>query len=457
MTTLNVLLVTYSFPPAGGVGVLRAASLARYLPSEGIRLDVLTTCNASAVGTDSTLLKEIPEEVRVHRTFTLDLPFGIKKGIKKLILRAQLRGGPAAAAAGPGKPNLLKRVLQDVLLPDPQVTWLPVLSRAARRIVKERKIDVVLITVPPFSSLLLVAKLRKEFPGLSIAVDFRDEWLSTTIDLVSFSRSKRALRLASAAEADAVSNATAVVAVTEAARREIGSRYPHEPDGKFQLIPNGFDATRLRRSFSAACVRPKEKIVATYIGSIYGSTEPTTLVQAVKSLPLEVKSRFKLRFIGHIEEPRFREALLELGDMVELTGFLPQDEALAAINESDYALLISHDSLNVSAKFYDYIGAGKPILALVHPGGEVRRLLEELRAGWWVGSRDVEDIRRLFVDAAARGNSLGSEFQPDLGKIAMYERKVLAQRYAVLLHSIACRQREVDSQAAAAPYAGSGE
>ena len=34
MSPLNVLLVVYAFPPAGGVGVLRAASLARYFPAE---------------------------------------------------------------------------------------------------------------------------------------------------------------------------------------------------------------------------------------------------------------------------------------------------------------------------------------------------------------------------------------------------------------------------------------
>jgi len=70
MNNLNVLLVTYSFPPIGGVGVLRAASLARYFPSEGIRLDVLTAHNASAVGFDPSLLSEIPSEVTVHRTIT---------------------------------------------------------------------------------------------------------------------------------------------------------------------------------------------------------------------------------------------------------------------------------------------------------------------------------------------------------------------------------------------------
>lgn len=452
MSRLNVLLVTYSFPPAGGVGVLRAASLARYLPAEGIRVDVLTTRNASAVGTDSALLNVIPAEVNVHRTITLDLPFGLKKGIKKLITNAK----PTVETAGvsTGKPNFLKRALQDVLLPDPQVTWLPIVSRAAKRIVRTRSIDVVLITVPPFSSVLLVAKLRKEFPHLPIVVDFRDEWLSTTIDLVSFSRSEHAARVARDAEASAVTNATLVVAVTEAARREIRARYPQEPDSKFQLIPNGFDGTRPRESAASAVPQSRERIVATYVGSIYGSTEPTTLVTALKSLPSEVKARFKLRFIGRIEESRFRDALLQLGDMVEVKGFLPQHEALSAVNEADYALLITHDPLNVSAKFYDYIGAGKPILATVHPNGEVRRLLEELRAGWWAGSRDVEGIRQLFLDAAARDKSPSGEFQPDTEKVAQYERKVLAQRYAGLLHSIACQQHGSDSQVPTADLIG---
>jgi glycosyltransferase involved in cell wall biosynthesis len=296
---------------------------------------------------------------------------------------------------------------------------------------------------------LLVEKLRKQFPHLPIVVDFRDEWLSTTIDLVSFSSSERAARVAREAEASAVKNATAIVAVTEAARREIRSRYPHEPEDKFQLLPNGFDATRLSPTVPSSVPKTSDRIVATYVGTVYGSTEPTSLVAALQTLPADVKSRFLLRFIGRIEEPRYRDALLQLGDMVELKGFLPQKEALAAVSEADYALLITHDPLNVSAKFYDYIGAGKPILATVHPDGEVRRMLEELRAGWWADSRDVERIRQLFLDAAARGDALRSQFQPDVARVAQYERKVLAQRYARLLHSIAGAQ-PCDAQASAA-------
>jgi hypothetical protein len=244
--------------------------------------------------------------------------------------------------------------------------------------------------------------------------------------------------------------------VTEAARREIRGRYPEEPESKFLLIPNGFDSTRLLRSLPSPEPRPGGKIVVTYVGSVYASTEPATVVQALQSLPPKLKSRFRLRFVGHIEEPRFRADLLRLGDMVELKGFLPQREALAAMNETDYVLLINHDPLNVGGKFYDYVGGGKPILGAVHPGGETHRLLQEMRAGWWADIHDVEGIRRLFLDAAARAGSLTSEFQPDVERIAQYERKVLAQRYAALLHSIAGRQHEPDLLAQYAESVGDG-
>lgn len=437
MSDLNVLLVSYVFPPIGAVGAMRSASLARYFPGEGIRLDVLTARNASAVGTDPSALKEIPDSVRIHRTLTLDLPFGIKKGIKRLILGKKPDRDVGMATNQDGKGGILKRALGDLFLPDPQVTWYPVLTWAAQRIVKKRKIDLVLITVPPYSALLLVERLRKDFPQLPIVIDFRDEWLTTAFENVSFlfTRSERAQRLASKIEARAVTNSTAVVAVTEAARRQVRARYPQQPESKFHLIPNGFDSTKLREA--TASPRIEDRIVFTYVGTVYTTTEPSALVEAALLLPPDLRSRLLFRFIGHIEEPRFREAILRLGKSVELRGFLPQREALALMDESDYVLLVTHDPLNVSGKFYDYVGSGKPILAVVHAQGEARRLLEDLRAGWWAPDQDVEAIRKLLVDAIERGKAPFADFKPDTAKIAQYERKVLAQRYAALLHSIA--------------------
>lgn len=439
MSSLKVLLVVYAFPPAGGVATLRAASLARYFPAENIRLDVLTTRNPSAVGKDTSLLNDIPSEVTIHRTMTLDLPFGVKKRLKAVLTGNKPPVAKAQSINPNSQPGLLKRIIQDALLPDPQVTWLPFLKRAARRIIRQRKIDLVLITGAPYSDYLLARPLRKSFPNLPIVLDFRDEWLATAFDVAGFgfSQSERARQFAIKAEKEAVTSSNAVVMVTEAARREIHSRYPSDPADKYHHIPNGFDATRIVKSDAQHRPEAKGKIVVSYVGTIYASTEPTSFVEALKGLPEEIKSRYTFRFIGHVEELRYREALLSLGEMVELRGFMPQREALKLMDETDYVLLISHDRLNVSAKFYDYIGARKPMLACVHPDGDIRRMLEELRAGWWADSHNIEAIRQLFVETALSGPERLRAFQPDERKIAMYERKPIAQQYAALLHSIA--------------------
>jgi glycosyltransferase involved in cell wall biosynthesis len=437
---LNVLLITFSFPPAGGVGVLRALSLAKYLPENGIRVDVLTARNAPAVGKDSSLLKQVPESVTVHRTWTLDLPFWLRKAVKKGVSGGRGKATASAQVSVKGR-NPLKQFIGNLLLPDPQVGWLPFALPAAEKIIRERKIDVVLLTVPPFSSVRLATRLRKIFPALPIVVDFRDEWLSTTINLVSFNNNNRARMVAHKAEAEAVRDATAIVMVTEAARRELQRRYPGVPPGKFHYIPNGFDMALPTAAAVETTSGPGEhKTILTYIGTVYGSTDPGTFVQAVQGLPAEVRSRLQVRFIGHIETPAYREVLMSLGDTIELRGFIPQAEALRAIQDTTYLLLITHDRINVAAKFYDYLGGGKPILGAVHRDGDVRRLLEETGAGWWADVADVEAIRRVLIEAVERQATLGEVFRPHRERIAAYHRRPLAQRYAALLREMADAQ-----------------
>lgn len=450
MRPLRVLLVTYSFPPAGGVGVLRAASLARHLPAAGLSVDVLTAINAAAVGSDEALLKSIPAEVTIHRTLTLDLPFSWKKKLKQLISdgAGQTNGRPAREK----RPGILKRILQALLLPDPQVTWLPIAYYRACRLISHRAVDIVVITVPPFSCSLLVKRLRRRFPALPIVLDFRDEWLTTTIDLVSFSSDERARRVASRTEASAILAATTVVMVTKAARREIQSRYPGEPADKFEVIPNGFDPVPQSAS-GLAKAKPMGEILVTFVGTLYRSTDPSPVIDAIRALPAEVKERLRLRFIGYVENPAYREALRSLGSNVELLGFVPHNQALEAIQQSDYVLLITHDRINVPAKFYDYIGGGRPILAAVHADSEVRQLLEQLGGGWWADIQNVEQIRDLFVSAVHRGRSSSPDFLPDEDGIAGFRRQSLALKYAALLTKTAA-QGHPNTHAVSLPGAG---
>ena len=431
---MNVLLITFSFPPAGGVGVLRALSLAKYLPESGVRVDVLTARNAPAVVQDEGLLRQVPASVTVHRTWTLDLPFALRKGIRKLLARE--KSNPPASAAttniAPARPNPLKTFVANLLLPDPQIGWLPFAGRAAAHIVRTRQIDAVIITVPPFSSVMLARQLRRQFPGLTVVLDFRDEWLSTTLHLVSLNSNPKARLVAERTEREAVEAATAVVAVTEAARDLIRARYPQQPVEKFVSISNGYDGDPTVPQLSPGV--PNGTVAMTYLGTVYGSTEPTSFVEAVLGLPPDLRARLRVHFVGHFEKPAYRDTLLRLGDTVQISGFMPQAQALRLLDATDYVLLLSHDPVNVSAKFYDYLRSGKPILAAVHPAGDVRRRLEETRGGQWADIGDVDAIRRMLV--AAIEQPPATHFQPDAAAIARYHRRPLAAQYAALLQTL---------------------
>ncbi len=419
------------------MGVLRAVSLAKYLPQNGMRVDVLTARNAPAVGKDLSLLKQVPAEVTVHRSWTLDLPFAQRKLIKKLVsgTRNHL---PSTEGSSNGERNPVAKFLGNLLLPDPQVGWLPFAVPAARKIVRERKIDVVLITVPPYSSVYLVRKLRETFPKLPIVIDFRDEWLTTTINLVSFNNNEKAHAVAHDAEEECVRNATTVVAVTDAARLEMMGRYPSEDPAKFRYIANGFDTMPAAATVPAVSeAKDASKVVLTFIGSVYGSTDPALLIEAVLGLPEDLRARLHLRFIGHIETDAYRDALLRMGGTVELKGFVPQAEALRSIADTDYLLLISHDRINVSAKFYDYLGGGKPIFAAIHPDGDIRKLLDETKAGVWADSRDVAAMRSLLESVLSTdGEARPPAYSPDRERIASYHRSAITERYAGLLREV---------------------
>ena len=440
---MRVLLVTFSFPPAGGVGVLRALSLAKYLPENGIEVEILTARNAPAVQRDHTLASQVPSSVIVHRCWTLDLPFSVRKAIKRTLSEAAaVSSATAAEGVRQSKPRLLKRIFADMLLPDPQIGWLPLAMPAAARLIRKKQIDLVLITVPPFSSSRMVSFLRRKFPALPIVLEFRDEWLNTTIDLVSYSNSSRAKRIAARTEKEAVRDATLVVAVTDAAERTIRQRYPQEPSTKFVCVTNGYDS---QPSLAMPSMSAFDTVTLTFIGTVYRSSDPSSFIEAVHRLPDTMKSRLRIRFIGHIENPHYRHALMSLGNIVDLQGVLPQAEALKAIMTTDYLLLISHDPINVAAKVYDYLGGCRPIIAAIHPDGDIRRILEETEAGIWADVRDANSIRQLLAQMIETAATSQCFFRPRADVIARYHRRSITRGYASLLQKLVggTSQREV--------------
>jgi glycosyltransferase involved in cell wall biosynthesis len=426
----NLLLVTYSFPPLGGVGVHRALSLARYLPEFGWNVHVLTARNPSAVGTDLRLLEQVPKSVTIHRTFAPDLPFRLKKAVKK---RAGATSADSPRAVPGGLVSSAVQTVKDTLSPDPQVLWLPFAARAAERIVKECGIEVMLVTVPPFSSLRLTTSLKRKFPKLTVISDIRDEWLTYYFHTLGYNRSARAFREAKQIEHNCVESSTLIVMVTEKAREEMLHRYPNERADKFAVIGNGYEP-EIFRDF-----RPRansgEHVLLGYTGTVYAPSDPTPFVKALELLPENLRSRLRVRFIGHVENPEYRSMLERHSPVVQLDGFVPQADAMKALETMDFLLLIWNDAINIPGKLYDYLGTGKPILACAHPDGEVRRLIATTRSGWCANTASPSDIAELLTRVCERKTEMLAEFDPDHAQVRRCERSQRAREYSQLIRS----------------------
>ena len=417
----------------------RALSFAKYLPAHDYEVHVVTAGNAATPVLDPGLLKHIPPQVQVHRCFTPEIPFYLRKKIWSLLAP----GTPSPESSSTNAKSLkssLASSIKGLFSPDPQVVWVPFAIRNARRIIRKFGIDYVLVTAPPFSTFLTGIALKKAFPQIKLVSDFRDEWLRFYLTEFDFLSGKGTLQRAQAIERETVELSDLVLAVTETSLGEVRGRYPEQPDAKFAVIPNGYDPD-VFVGFEPR-LHGSGKLVVTHAGTVYRSASPHYYLDALDALPEEVRSQFETRFMGRIADEEVA-GLRNRGSGVKMLGNLPQAQAIKNMEETDYLLVTMTNDYSVPGKLLEYLATGKRILALSPMHGEVAKILRETRAGWCAAPDDPEGIRRMLLEAhAAWRNALPSA--TDWAKVRAYERPRLAAQLArVLEQRLATRPEPV--------------
>src|SRR6187200_1998472 len=156
---MRVLLITTYFPPAGGGGVARPLKLATHLSELGFETHVLAPDDTKWIARDEEL--EIPPQVRVHRA-------------RYVGPRGRLPGEELHGLSGADR-SLRQAALfsRRLLIPDAFVSWGLTAIPAARRIIREERIDVVVTTSPP-PSVNLIGAAVKQATGVPWVADLRD-------------------------------------------------------------------------------------------------------------------------------------------------------------------------------------------------------------------------------------------------------------------------------------------
>lgn len=431
----RILIISHVFPPIGGIPVQRALSFAKYLPGLGYDVHVLTAWNPGAPVRDPGLLRHVPEAVHVHRCFSAEVPFWLRHRVWRLFSGGNSStGAQPAPSAQPsrGIRPWIGNLIRLASCPDPEVLWVPFATRRAARLIRKYKIGTVIVTAPPFSVFLTGNALKRRFPDLTLVTDFRDEWLRFYLGAFNFG-GEAIRRRAAAIERAAIESSDIVVATTGAILSQLRARYPDQPEEKFAVVMNGYDP----EAFAGFRARPHTagKIVVVLAGTVSRSSSARCYLDAVDSLPDELRSRFETRFVGRIadeEAPYFKGRKSE----IRLLGFLPQPEALSQMEQADYLLLALNDSAHLPGKLFEYLATGKPILALTPADSEIARLLEATGAGLQACPSEPGAVRQMLMTAA--GNlERGARFTPDRDAIERYQRPRLTAELAGLIEKAA--------------------
>ena len=414
---MKVLLVTMFFPPAGGGGVGRPLKLATHLPELGIETHVLAPDDPKWLYRDDELA--VPPEAKVHR-------------VRYVGPRGRL---PAEELHGlDGFDRLLRQAAlfsRRLLVPDEFVSWGLTAIPAARRIVQEEEIDVIVTTSPP-ASINLIGAAVKQTTGIPWVADLRDSVAANpdrNLDKLAVRIKEQTQTLVARLVAR---RADAVVTVSDAISeemREFGAV-------RVETIPNGCDFD----DFEGLEYHPGETFRITHTGTFFGHRDPRPFLSALASTERDVVARF----VGGLRstDREFADEL-GLGERVEEISHVPRRSALALQRDSEALLLLLPEAGGrgrtvPSGKIFEYLAAERPILAAVPTDGVAAELVRRADAGVVVAPDDVaaltaaiEGLRARWKKGALQNGSLSEELKERLS------RRTRSKEFADLLEELA--------------------
>lgn len=364
MSARRLLALAYFFPPLAGGGVHRVLSFARHLPAHGWDVTVVCAGPDDYWVRDASLLARVPAATEVIR---------VTGGSA---LASWLRLGGGAGKRRGGTFSGLRALSDWWLLPDSYAGWAARAGAAARDRLARGGIDALLTTSPPDSVHLAGPRLADRFRVPWVA-DFRDPWVG-----LHFREPPTAWHRArhQAMERRVLGRADLVLA---ASRTHLDSIAASGAARRAEHLPNGFEPDVP----GAAPPADPDHFRLAFTGTLSLMEDAGTLLEAVHDVLArhgEARRRLRVDLAGPYDVDYEDRALaLGLKGIVRFAGALPHDGSRALQRAADALLLWKPRAAGyrtmVPGKLYEYLDAGRPVIALLPAGDEAAELVR--RAG----------------------------------------------------------------------------
>lgn len=425
----NILIIASSFPPNKGTGgVIRIVKLIKYLPLTIWNPLVITTKNKYQNNNDR-LYNEIRNKCKIYRLPQYDIrtvyhrleylftKFNSFKIIKKKKVKIS-------------KESKIP-ISSNFLIPDHLIFWAFFSFIKSFFICVLKKIDLIYVTSPSHSGLLLGLCLKKTIKTPFI-VDYRDPWTTNPFHI------KRAFsflnKIENKLEFSVLNNADKIIVINVFFIESIIQKFPTIDKNKFEVVPNGFDKDDFKDI--KPIVTKKHNIV--HAGNFYLGRSPVPFLKAlailIKNNP-EFFTNWELTLVGSGIEYEKDIENLGISNYVNIVGHVSQQEAIGYMLGSKTLLLVPGlGKTTLTGKIFEYIGARKPIFVMGNESA-ASKLVEDLRIGITCSENSLDLLSKSLYNFL--NNLELYNYKDNIEhKIKNYDRKVIAETTSNIMNKI---------------------
>ncbi|MCJ7509216.1 MAG: glycosyltransferase family 4 protein [candidate division Zixibacteria bacterium] len=418
----KVLIISYYFPPMGMGGVQRALKFAKYLPSFGWQPIILTVKDVDYFAKDYTLLDELPSDVKIIRTGSLD-PLRLSYLLKRITRKTKESQGETYTP-------LKAKILSWFFFPDNKIGWFPFALVKGINICKKEKVDLILSTSPP-PSCHLIGYVLKRLCGKPWVADFRDLWFGPQYEFFPTPLHTAARKII---EKTISKNADAIVTVNHKITEYIQGYSPKT----IETIFNGYD----REDFNFEIKKPTDRFTILHFGTFGPGLNPEPFFKALSNLiRKKLINSNNIKFIKTGQTIGLNlQSLLDkynLKDITQTLGYVSSHKgALQILAQADLLLLIT--SLSPQSKYvtpgkvYEYLAANRPILAIVPEDSSAAQIIQFTQTGKVISPDRIEEIEKAILDYYQNYLEKRSGLKPNRAEINKFERKYLTSKLATL-------------------------
>ena len=436
----RILFLAYYFPPMGSSPIQRTLKYVKYLSQMGYSITVITT-DDKIKDMDNSLIKEVPENVRVIRIHApfYGKEFTVKEERERIF---DFISNIDYDDTFFDEWMLAEKTQCNYILPDRTITWATKAYYEIDKYVNFNDIDVVYSTAPYWSPHLLGYSLKKKY-GIPWIADYRDPWMSDelyALKVYPFMTSEERIwfrRL----EGIIISKMDRIVVAGDNWIKGFIDTYGVEKN-KIECITNGYDEddfVDIQRSSEQNKV-----FTLCYNGALGYNRKPQHLLEVISDLINEGKiNKDKICWIFNGDVEGVFEELIKPYDkygIVIKNGFLNHKDSLKVAINADVMVMYGETgkmaSLNYPGKFFEYLRIGVPILCFSGAGSPQQKILEETGLGVNFDLDDKIGMRNYILCRYNLWESGKIKYKLDKKKIEKYDRINLSKRMSNIFCSL---------------------